>query len=319
LSNYSSAVRVRVPASSANLGPAFDSAALALSIYDEVEASFTDRGGIQVDVSGFGRNSLPRNEDHLIARVMLKVFETLQVPVSGLYLRCVNKIPHGRGLGSSAAAITAGVVAARALAASAASEMDDEGALDFATAIEGHPDNVAACLLGGLTLSWTDSHQHHSVSMPKSDHEHIHSDGVHSHAVKLKVHPDIVPIVFIPKFEMETRQARLLLPSHIPHRDAAFNVARSSLLVHALCQDPSLLFTATEDKMHQPYRRNAMQTSANLVEQLRSRGHAAVISGAGPSVLVLAQAETTAAVKEFEQADFSAEVLAVPASGAAVY
>jgi homoserine kinase len=315
----SSAVRVRVPASSANLGPAFDSAGLALSMYDEVEVSFTDQPGVIVDVDGHGRNILPRNEDHLIARVMLKVFEKLQVPVSGLYLRCVNKIPHGRGLGSSAAAITAGVVAARALAGTAAMQLDDDAALDFATAIEGHPDNVAACLLGGLTISWTDSHQHQEESFLNKSPSHIHSDEVHSHAVKLTVHRDIVPVVFIPKFEMETRQARLLLPSHIPHRDATFNVARSALLIHALTQDPDLLFTATEDRMHQPYRRNAMQTSGNLVEELRKEGHAAVISGAGPTVLVLAQAETTSAVKDFEQGDFSAEVLEIAEAGATVY
>ena len=314
-----SAVRVKVPATSANLGPAFDSAGLALSIFDEIEASFTDQPGIQVDVDGFGRNSLPRNEDHLIAKVMLQVFKTLAIPVSGLYLRCINKIPHGRGLGSSAAAITAGVVAARALAGTAGMRMDDAGALDFASNIEGHPDNVAACLLGGLTISWTDAHQHRDVNEKINDHQHIHSEGVHSHAVKLKVHPDIVPIVFIPKFEMETRQARMLLPSHVPYRDAAFNVARSALLIQALTQDPELLFTATEDKLHQPYRRNVMQTSGNLVEELRKLGHAAVISGAGPTVLALTTREEMGGLKDFKQADFAAEVLEITDSGAQIY
>jgi homoserine kinase len=313
-----SAIRVKVPATSANLGPAFDSAGLALTLFDEIEVSFTDTPGVQVDIDGFGRNTLPRNQDHLIAKVMLQVFETLEVSVSGLYLRCINKIPHGRGLGSSAAAITAGVVAARALAGEFAKRMDDAGALDFATKIEGHPDNVAACLLGGFTLSWTDSHQHQTESEKLLGHKHIHSDGVHSHAVKLKVHPEIVPVVFIPKFEMETKKARLLLPSHIPHRDAAFNVARSALLVSALTENPELLFVATEDKLHQPYRRNAMQTSGNLIETLRGRGLAAMISGAGPAVLVLTTQEELATVREFEHPDFSMQVLEVSPTGAQV-
>lgn len=308
-----------MPATSANLGPAFDSAGLALSLFDEIEVSFTDAPGIQVDIDGYGRNTLPRNQDHLIAKVMLQVFETLEIQVSGLYLRCINKIPHGRGLGSSAAAITAGVVAARALAGDAAKQMDDAGALDFATKIEGHPDNVAACLLGGFTISWTDSHQHQSASEKLTGHKHIHSDGIHSHAVKLKVHQDIVPIIFIPKFEMETKKARLLLPSHIPHRDAAFNVARSALLVHAITENPELLFIATEDKLHQPYRRNAMQTSGNLVAALRARGFAAMISGAGPAVLALTTKEEQAAVREFEHPDFSMQVLEISHSGAQVY
>lgn len=319
MAKNSSAVRVRVPATSANLGPAFDSAGLALSIFDEIEASFTDQPGIQVDVDGFGRSSLPRNENHLIAKVMLQVFKILKTPVSGLYLRCINKIPHGRGLGSSAAAITAGVMAARALAGDGGIKMDDAEALDFATNIEGHPDNVAACLMGGLTVSWSDAHQHQENNDKIIDHQHFFTEGVHSHAVKLKIHPDLVPVIFIPKFEMETRQARKLLPSHIPYRDATFNVARSALLIHALTEDPDLLFTATEDKMHQTYRRNVMQTSGNLLEELRNSGHAAIMSGAGPAVLVLTTQEGASGVKDFSQTDFAAEVLEVSAKGAQVY
>ena len=143
MSKVSGAVRVVVPASSANLGSGFDSAGLALSMFDEIEASFTDKPGVQVDVDGEGRNSLPRDENHLIARVMLKTFANLSMPVQGLYLRCINRIPHGRGLGSSAAAISAAVVAARALAGTQGTRMDDEGALELASSIEGHPDNVA--------------------------------------------------------------------------------------------------------------------------------------------------------------------------------
>ncbi|MFM2234288.1 MAG: hypothetical protein RLZZ240_872 [Actinomycetota bacterium] len=212
MSKVSGAVRVVVPASSANLGSGFDSAGLALSMFDEIEASFTDKPGVQVDVDGEGRNSLPRDENHLIARVMLKTFANLSTPVQGLYLRCINRIPHGRGLGSSAAAISAAVVAARALAGTQGTRMDDEGALELASSIEGHPDNVAACLYGGFTVSWIDEQ-----SLAR--------------AVKIKTHESIIPVVMIPKFEVDTEQARALLPSHVPHRDAAYNVARMILII----------------------------------------------------------------------------------------
>ena len=210
MSKVSGAVRVVVPASSANLGSGFDSAGLALSMFDEIEASFTDKPGVQVDVDGEGRNSLPRDENHLIARVMLKTFANLSMPVQGLYLRCINRIPHGRGLGSSAAAISAAVVAARALAGTQGTRMDDQGALELASSLEGHPDNVAACLYGGFTVSWIDEN-----SLAR--------------AVKIKAHESIIPVVMIPRFEVDTEQARALLPSHVPHRDATYNISRSAL------------------------------------------------------------------------------------------
>lgn len=299
MSKVSGAVRVVVPASSANLGSGFDSAGLALSLFDEIEASFTDKPGVQVDVDGEGRNSLPKDENHLIARVMLKTFANLSMPVNGLYLRCINRIPHGRGLGSSAAAISAAVVAARALAGTQGTRMDDQGALELASSIEGHPDNVAACLYGGFTVSWIDEN-----SLAR--------------AVKLNPHNSIIPVVMIPKFEVDTEQARALLPSHIPHRDATYNVSRSSLLVHAMTNDPDYLFEATSDRIHQEYRRPSMQSASALVTNLRNKKHAAYISGSGPTVCVLTNKENVEEVISLVPDEFEAQQLEISQSGASV-
>ena len=299
MSKVSGAVRVVVPASSANLGSGFDSAGLALSMFDEIEASFTDKPGVQVDVDGEGRNSLPRDENHLIARVMLKTFANLSMPVQGLYLRCINRIPHGRGLGSSAAAISAAVVAARALAGTQGTRMDDQGALELASSLEGHPDNVAACLYGGFTVSWIDEN-----SLAR--------------AVKIKAHESIIPVVMIPRFEVDTEQARALLPSHVPHRDASYNISRSALLVHAMTSDPDYLFEATSDRIHQEYRRPSMQSASALVTSLRMKNHAAYISGSGPTVCVLTNSEKVEEVISLVPDEFEAQQLAIAESGASV-
>ena len=299
MSKVSGAVRVVVPASSANLGSGFDSAGLALSMFDEIEASFTDKPGVQVDVDGEGRNSLPRDENHLIARVMLKTFANLSMPVQGLYLRCINRSPHGRGLGSSAAAISAAVVAARALAGTQGTRMDDQGALELASSLEGHPDNVAACLYGGFTVSWIDEN-----SLAR--------------AVKIKAHESIIPVVMIPRFEVDTEQARALLPSHVPHRDATYNISRSALLVHAMTSDPDYLFEATSDRIHQEYRRPSMQSASALVTSLRMKNHAAYISGSGPTVCVLTNSEKVEEVISLVPDEFEAQQLAIAQSGASV-
>lgn len=299
MSKVSGAVRVVVPASSANLGSGFDSAGLALSMFDEIEASFTDKPGVQVDVDGEGRNSLPRDENHFIARVMLKTFANLSMPVQGLYLRCINRIPHGRGLGSSAAAISAAVVAARALAGTQGTRMDDQGALELASSLEGHPDNVAACLYGGFTVSWIDEN-----SLAR--------------AVKIKAHESIIPVMMIPRFEVDTEQARALLPSHVPHRDATYNISRSALLVHAMTSDPDYLFEATSDRIHQEYRRPSMQSASALVTSLRMKNHAAYISGSGPTVCVLTNSEKVEEVISLVPDEFEAQQLAIAQSGASV-
>ena len=257
-------VRIRVPATSANLGPAFDSAGLALSRYDELEVAVAE--GLHVEVEGFGADDLPRDESHLVVRAFRAACVDLGWVPPGLSLRSRNGIPQGRGLGSSAAAVVAGILAAWALCP-AVTGIDDERVLALADDIEGHPDNVAACLLGGLTLSWSGA------------------EGVR--ATSLAVAPQVTPVVCVPATTLSTHVARGLLPPTVSHADAVFNAGRSALLVHALTAAPHLLVDATEDRLHQDQRGPAMPATAALVGDLRDAGHAAVVSGAGPSVLVL--------------------------------
>ncbi|HVC73396.1 MAG TPA: homoserine kinase, partial [Mycobacteriales bacterium] len=222
-------VRVRVPATSANLGPGFDALGLALSLYDDVVVRVADEG-LFVDVAGEGADSLPRTRRHLVVRALQAGFDVLGGQPRGLEVVCANRIPHGRGLGSSAAAIVAGLAAARALVLGGADTLDDDALLALAAELEGHPDNVAACLLGGLTLAWTPA------------------DGP-AQAVRLPVSPALRPVVFVPTTSASTARARKLLPETVPHADAARNAGRSALLVHALSADPGLLLAATEDRL----------------------------------------------------------------------
>jgi homoserine kinase len=259
-------VTVSVPATSANLGPGFDALGLALELVDTVSARVTDRG-FEVRVVGEGAGEVPTGRDHLIVATMLTAFAELGAPApAGLALSCDNRIPHARGLGSSSAAIIAGILLARELAGRP--EYDEAAVLRLAARLEGHPDNVAPCLLGGFTIAWTAADGATAVRLPTPDR--------------------LRPGVFIPDERGLTAHARAALPPSVPHADAAFNVARVALLVHALINRPDLLLTATEDRLHQGYRASGAPSTAALVERLRTAGVPAVVSGAGPSVLVLA-------------------------------
>ncbi|MFD6610362.1 homoserine kinase [Micromonospora chalcea] len=261
-------VRVRVPATSANLGPGFDALGLALGRHDDVTAEVTG-GGVQVSVTGEGAGELPADERHLIVTAMRATFDALGAQPAGLALECENRIPQARGLGSSSAAIVAGVLAARALVAGGEQRMDDDAALRLAAELEGHPDNVAPCLLGGFTIAWTEPGGARAVSLP--------------------VAPAVRPTVFVPAERGLTSVARAALPATVPHADAALNAGRAALLVHALTADPALLLPATVDRLHQEQRAPGMPATAALVGALRASGVAAVVSGAGPTVLALSQ------------------------------
>ncbi len=258
------AVRVRVPATAANLGPGFDSFGLALSLYDEVEVRVAP-GGLTVEVTGEGADTVARDESHLVVRALRAGLDALGITAPGLGLTCTNRIPHGRGLGSSAAAIVAGVVAARALAGLGP---DDAWTLRLADEIEGHPDNVAAALLGGFTIAWRD-------------------DAAGVAAVRLEPAAGVRAVAYVPQRPLATSVARALLPAAVSHADAAWGAGRAGLLVEALTRRPELLLPATEDRLHQGYRAPAMAESAALVSRLRRDGVPAVISGAGPAVLAL--------------------------------
>jgi homoserine kinase len=262
-------VQVRTPATSANLGPGFDALGLAVTLYDELEVELTG-SGLSIEVAGESPDTADRGEKHLVVQAIRATFDHLGRPQpAGLALRCVNRIPHGRGLGSSAAAIVGGILAAKALIVPNDSELN---LLDFATKLEGHPDNVAACLSGGLTIAWM--------------------SGGGARSVRLDVAPEVRPVAFVPGTSLSTETARGLLPETVPHKDAAANAGRAALLVAALTNglDSSVLLDATADRLHQPYRSAAMPESAALVERLRNIGVAAVISGAGPTVLALTTA-----------------------------
>lgn len=257
--------KVRVPATSANLGPGFDTLGLALAHYDEYQVEQT-AAGLEVTVSGEGAKDVPTDADNLVLRALMSVFESAGEKLPGIRLSCVNHIPHGRGMGSSGAAVAGGVMLAAAML-SPRHAFSDRQLLDFATQLEGHPDNVAPALFGGLTIAWKDASG--------------------AHYKKLSAHRGVSPLLLVAPNQMSTKLARSLQPESVPHADAVFNLSRSALLVAALIQSPELLLVATEDRLHQSYRSAAMPNSTALVQLLRQHGHPAVISGAGPSVLVL--------------------------------
>ncbi|OLT29536.1 homoserine kinase [Actinomadura sp. CNU-125] len=263
-------VSVRTPATSANLGPGFDSLGLALTLHDDVEVAVIDDATV-IEVDGEGAEVADRGERHLIVTTLRAAFDRIaELGASGpgqpkgVRLRCRNRIPHSRGLGSSSAAIIAGLIAARALHPDG-SVLDDDEVLRLATEIEGHPDNVAPCLAGGLTVAWTTP------------------DG--PRLVRLDPRIDQV-VAFVPEQRLATERARGLLPETVPHADAAANAGRAALLVAALTAGlDGVLLDATQDRLHQDYRAPAMPDSAALVARLRDAGVPAVISGAGPTVL----------------------------------
>lgn len=263
--------RVRVPASSANLGPGFDCLGIALGVYDELIVETTD-GGVHVEVSGEGARDVPRDENHLVARAIRRGLDAAGCAAPGLRLRCVNAIPHSRGLGSSAAAAVSGLAAASGLLVEGGVRpaFDDDELVQLSSEFEGHPDNAAASVLGAAVVTWIEE-----------------GDEPRYRARRLVVHPDVTATVFVPDTESSTSYTRGLLPDLVPRRDAIFNVSRASLAVVALTADPSVLFAATADRLHQGYRAEAMGPTAELVTALRRRGHAATVSGAGPTVLVL--------------------------------
>jgi len=262
-------VRVRVPATSANLGPGFDALGLALAHHDEVEVWALGSPEVTVEVTGEGAGELPTGEDHLVVRAIRAALDEVGAPQTGLHLRCHNQIPHGRGMGSSAAAVVAGILVARMLIGEPEA-LHNTRAFKIASAFEGHPDNAAPAILGGATVCW------------------VGEDG--PHATQLPVHPDVSPVVLVPHRRLATATARKVLPAQVPHADAAFTAGRAALLVQALCTIPELLVPATEERLHQAYRAEVMPETWQLVQALRAAGQAAVVSGAGPSVLVLERA-----------------------------
>ena len=293
-------VHIRVPATSANLGPGYDALGLALSLYDDIDASLADGGGVEVVVTGEGAGELDTGEGHLVVKAMRAAFDRMGTPQpDGIRLRCHNRIPHARGLGSSSAAICAGILAARALSRNG--DLTDDEVFALADEMEGHPDNVAPCLAGGLTIAWT---QHSGA--PRM--------------VKLVPDAGIRPVVIVPATRLATETARGLLPKDVPHKDASFNAGRAALLIAALTQRPerALLLAATEDRLHQDYRAPAMRESADLVERLRAVGVPAVVSGAGPTILAFSTSDSQELIAPEVGNDWHIQLMDVDPVGANV-
>ncbi|NEG54949.1 homoserine kinase [Bifidobacterium platyrrhinorum] len=310
-------VRVRVPATSANLGSGFDTVGLALDYHDELTFTLNDDpadGVAHVVIHGEGEDTLPRDETHLVVSTFRRACATLGLGRLGFTLEATNNIPQARGMGSSAEAIVAGIAAAAAFAQPGA--LNRPAIFDMAAQIEGHPDNVAPAVFGGLTVSWDfeTAEGVGSVAIPGGDPLH---GGFHT--VNYPVDPAITAAVFVPDYELSTEKARRALPAELPYKDAVYNVSRVGLLPAAM--NPSvlattggaaaaegsgdagheanaLLFTATQDRLHQPYRGGLMPPSTELIALFRSKGYAAAVSGAGPCVLVLHYGDARAAIDE---------------------
>jgi homoserine kinase len=268
VSFVSGAVRVVVPASSANLGPGFDSIGLALAVHDELIAMVTSDVGIKVDVEGEGAGSVATDETNLVVRAMNRGFSAMNATPAGFILKCRNAIPHGRGLGSSASAVIGGLAIARSLVEGGEVLLSDREILNIALEFENHPDNLSAALYGGFNVSWLEG-------------------DVSAGAVQPIVHPDIVPIVLIPPHELATTKARGVLPQQVDRSAACHNLSRTGLLVYAISHDPKLLLEATSDRLHQDARSDVYPETTAIIAALRAGKIAAMASGAGPAVLLL--------------------------------
>lgn len=264
-------IHVRAPATSANLGPAFDAAGIALDWWDELEARPAPVDGIQL--SGEQAELLPTGRDNLIRVAMRRLAQAAGTPLPPLHLSVVKGFPLGRGFGSSAAAVVLGLVAARRLVAP---DLPEAELLALACELEGHPDNATPCLHGGATLAWVEDGRPRRRALP--------------------VHPDLVAVALVAPEPMATSEARRLLPERVPFAVAAHTGARAAMLPLALAGDHELLLPATEDLLHQPERLAHTPDGAKLLERLRSAGHAAFVSGAGPSLLVLCPRPAAAGV-----------------------
>ena len=292
-------VHVRVPATSANLGPGFDALGLALALYNEVVAQEHD--GVTVTIDGEGADRLARDAHNVVARGVRLAYEAAGRPFKGCALACVNRIPAARGLGSSAAAWVGGLAAGNALLGSPLSR---DALLGLAARAEGHPDNVAAAVFGGLTVS---------CGTPQ---------GVT--AVTLPVPKNLAWVVLVPEVTSATADARALLPRSVPREDAVFNVQRVALLLAGLQTAlPAALSVALEDRLHQPYRLKLFPWMPAVAAAARAAGAlGCVLSGAGPSLLAVVDGDGRAVGRAMEEALSGAgvrgraRVLDVDAAGA---
>ena len=273
-------VHVRVPATSANLGPGFDALGLALALYNEVTAAEADSVSVRIEGEGAGR--LPPNAHNVVARAVRHAYEAAGRPFPGVAVTCVNRVPTARGLGSSAAAWVGGLMAGNALLGGPLSR---DALLALAAGAEGHPDNVAAALLGGLTVSCA------------------LGDGRVA-TVSLPVPGGVRWVVLVPEVTSATAEARAVLPQSVPRADAVFNVQRVALLLAALQAGRlDVLGTAFDDRLHQPYRLKLFPWMPAVADAARAAGAlGCVLSGAGPSLLAAVRDDGDVVARSMEGA-----------------
>jgi homoserine kinase len=261
---------VLAPATSANLGSGFDTAGLALDWWDTLRVRAIDGnpGHFTLKVTGEGAETISFGRDNLLIEAMARFSREVGVMVPAVSLELEIGFPLGRGFGSSAAGIALGLIAAREVTAC---DMSDSDLFELATGIEGHPDNVAPCLFGGATLCRNEqgAHRYHSID----------------------IHHDLAAFALISPEAMGTKTARAILPPTVPFADAVWTAGRAALLPLALAGAFDLLRPATDDVLHQKQRLAGWPDAMRALDVLRARGHAAFVSGAGPSLLVLCQRE----------------------------
>jgi len=258
-------VRVRIPATTANLGPGFDVLGMALKLYNYVEMEFLP-SGVEIEVFGQGKNSIPESTDNIVYKIAMQVFEKAGVKAEGLHIRLENSIPAARGLGSSAAALVGGAVAANALSGS---KLSTSELVDLASKMEGHSDNVVPAMIGGITICC----------------------GLDGKTTFRRIEPPqgLAAIAVIPTFELSTRAAREALPQMVPLKDAVFNLGRISLLLYAFQTGQlELIKESIKDRLHQPYRLPLVPGMDKVFDAGLDKGALGVaLSGAGPTVLAL--------------------------------
>lgn len=311
-----SRVKVSVPATSANLGPGFDSMGLALDVRDVLTVEALASPDVVITIFGEGNRTLPHDERHLIVRALRQTQEVLGLPQTGLKLEAHNRIPQSRGMGSSASAIVAGVSAA--VAFSGRTDLDKDFIFNVAAQMEGHPDNVAPAVYGGLTASWN-FNPDTDIPVSVLDNERsaaertlpatVEAYSAGFHTVRYPVDGSIHVSMFVPAATLLTDTARSVLPSKVPYADALHNIAKAAILPAILGSRPTaetnaMLLNATQDKLHQDYRKDLYPDSWQLMTHLRSRGFAALISGAGPCVLVLHSSDADDVIRDAAQQEW---------------
>ena len=257
-------IKIRVPATTANLGPGFDTLGMGLQLYNQLEVKETE-SNLEIEIEGQGTDKLPTNDENLIYQAMEKLFNKVNYKPNGLYIKATNNIPLARGLGSSAAAIVGGLLAANKLSGN---KLSKDELINLATEIEGHPDNVAPAIVGGVVVS---NYQEKQVFYEKIT------------APKLKV------VVCIPDYELSTVKSREVLPDKVKFNDAVFNVSHMGMLLTGLLkQDYEIIREGLKDRLHQPYREKLLPGFAKIREELSSEALGLVLSGSGPTVIALA-------------------------------